>query len=887
MVSPRAGQVSQREIAPGTASVQAQRAAHAPPLSVTESKPGSPPSGLDPFWTFNKNNRYDTPLRERPPAAPFHLGSSFEEFLSDPDMRRWAWREMVCAEEPARWREADIRAAEEELRVEDSVFGRRLHELLLRRGHQQLRRTNIKLEFWIRELPFDTDPGAADVWLLISRGLEVLPEGAPFKPQFHDNYKSCTEVVTEEDGSLTDMAEVVTKEVTRLHAHQFCLEYELAAKRAGFSADKFPPELISPLACIRKEVSFGDFKDRCVTDASKEDEEGVALNDLVDCSQACRLASVDVARQGCGRHHAGWVADQTDAFPWLPNAAHSVRQMCFRWRGVTYAWVRCNFGMRHTPRAQQSVSICFARATRRHVTLGGLRMGPVAGHDQRQQPNKPFNEAKGLYTRCRRQAHAQLVAAATATDGKLEAALRRIATATPHSDVAADGVTVQRLRGGAEGERARRLLEAKTRLLIKEEKAAASVTHSVDCLHQYLDDTMGCGTVMASWYCFVTFLSICMLGGFRLNMKESASRAYDKTQCPHSRFCYQGLNWDLHAFMLTIRRFSKVNLLAKLRRPAQEGRTTLRRLDSLIGSLNWASALWGTAPYKRALLDLKADFMDGRPWSRHLASEEIVLDDGFNRTAELWNMLCELFGDAPIAKGIRQHVCPFNLYSDASGDAWSYAIPGLGVYDTAEFPAAWKDYIFHYSKFAEIFIGQLEGMASLRGLRYLCPRFPNTQIFVHVDNLGLMHQLRRLSARDQVMTNMLREVAVLLAAFGCTLRVHFIKSELNVWCDYLGRQGQASFTKQQAQQLAALNAQADVDRAKAAAAGLLDVRPAARPELLELLEAERCQALELDTSWSPQKRDGLEALVREHAAVQRRYEQRQAAHRAAAGSGDV
>ena len=63
-------------------------------------------------WKFNKADRYDCPLRERPHAAPFHLGTSFASFKADPDMRRFAWREHVAPEEPSRWVEAKIRAAE-------------------------------------------------------------------------------------------------------------------------------------------------------------------------------------------------------------------------------------------------------------------------------------------------------------------------------------------------------------------------------------------------------------------------------------------------------------------------------------------------------------------------------------------------------------------------------------------------------------------------------------------------------------------------------------------------------------------------------------------------------------------------------------------------------
>ena len=844
-------------------------------------EPSTPPVGKDPFWKFNKHDRYDCPLRERPAAAPFHLGGTFEDFLTGNDMRRYAWRHMVCAEEPASWREKDIFAAEAEERLADTPFGRRLHELLLLRGHQQLRRTTIKLDWWIGELKHDTDSGAADVWLLLSRGLEVLPEGTDFKVQHFDNYGSTREFIHEADGTITDMAEVVDAALLDAREHRFVQTYEVAARQAGFPMEENLPELITPLSVLRKETGFGEFKDRCISDASAEDGDGVSLNKLIVMTQACRLASVSIARAGCGKHHAGWVVDQENAFPSLPVAAHSLRHLCFRWRGELLCFVRCNLGMRHTPAAQNSVSVCFARITARYARLGGLRVGPVASFDQRQPVNVPLNETQGLYTRCRRAAHEQLLA--QLDDPLVSAALRRVAPITPHGELTPLVLAADAVSGGIAGEvsGARRAwLDLRTKVLMKDEREAARRVHSCDCLLQYLDDSMSSGTVMAQWFTFLTFLTVCMNGGFRLNMKTNAAGSYMKCQCPHSRFVYQSLQWDLHAFTLRITAFSTATILAKMRRPAQQGGMTLKQLSSLIGSLNWASEVWGTGPYKRALLDIQLEFMAGRKWTRHLASQRVELGPAFTRTAELWEYLVTMFGTVPVATGMRQHLCPFVLTSDASGDKWSYHISGLGVYDCGDFPAHWAEFIFHHSKYKEIFIGHLEALAMLKGLRYLCPRCPNVKIKLLTDNSGLMHQLRRLSAKDTFMITILREVVVLLATFGCTLSAHHIRSELNKLCDYLGRQGQSSFTAQQRDCLDKLCAAADTQRAKAASEGLLAVQAPARAELLPLLLAERVHALELDTSWGPQREEELDDLLLAHAAVHGRYLERKDVHMA-------
>jgi hypothetical protein len=368
-------------------------------------------------------------------------------------------------------------------------------------------------------------------------------------------------------------------------------------------------------------------------------------------------------------------------------------------------------------------------------------------------------------------------------------------------------------------------------------------------------------------------------GGFRANMKIQPDKDYDKSQCPHTRWTYQGLRWDSHSFKISIGDFKRDNVLHKFVKPADTGTMTLRELASLTGSLNWVSAIWGTAPYKRALMDLQAAHLAGRTWSKKLAVSLVTLPAWFVRTAQLWRMMAELMNESPIDKGIRQLVCPYKVYSDASSTAWGFVVKGLGVYDRGDFPVAWKPFIDAHSKFREIWINTLEAFALLRAARFLLPRFPNCRCTFYTDNAPLLHQVRRLSAGGNV-EPVMRELAMLCATFGCSIQCCFVKSELNVHADYETRVGHEAFTADQQRLLDNFRAVADAERLQAEAAGLLRLRPPARPELLALLEADRCQALELDLSWSRQRHDELIALLDAREACHARYLARAAAHSA-------
>ena len=151
---------------------------------------------------------------------------------------------------------------------------------------------------------------------------------------------------------------------------------------------------------------------------------------------------------------------------------------------------------------------------------------------------------------------------------------------------------------------------------------------------------------------------------------------------------------------------------------------------------------------------------------------------------------------------------------------------------------------------------------------------------MHCDNMGCVFQLRSLSARDAVVSTALREICWLLATYAVTLRVLFVKSELNIMSDLLTREKHKEFTRRA--ELDGLKDRALAQRTAANAAGLLEPRPPARPELLPLLRAERCQGTHLTAAWVAQTNAERDALLRAHSARRSRHEATKAAKIAAA-----
>ena len=162
----------------------------------------------------------------------------------------------------------------------------------------------------------------------------------------------------------------------------------------------------------------------------------------------------------------------------------------------------------------------------------------------------------------------------------------------------------------------------------------------------------------------------------------------------------------------------------------------------------------------------------------------------------------------------------------------------------------------------EIFVGYLEAAAFLYGLRFACTRKCTTRrcLKVITDNKGLMWQLRKLSSRDPLMAQLLKEVFWYLQIYEIELEVHYCPSHLNSMTDKLSRRTLSSFTAQDERDLTTHAKEAHAVADVAAARGHLDTSTPVHAQFLSFLHAERVQVLEPDAAWVPQHHGMIDVL---------------------------
>jgi hypothetical protein len=288
----------------------------------------------------------------------------------------------------------------------------------------------------------------------------------------------------------------------------------------------------------------------------------------------------------------------------------------------------------------------------------------------------------------------------------------------------------------------------------------------------------------------------------------------------------------------------------------------------MIGLMVFASAVVEARPYYRSLLTILGKFCydeKGR-WCKARKGVFIAFSEVELRDLRAWLVVLRHFNGTDIARGMRRLVAPFESYSDASGSgvAFCYA----GHYGVHEIPTAWATFVFAKKEsHVRILQGRLEAWGCLLGMRYAIPRCSGRGMTLRVrsDSSCFIGQARKMSSSDPAVQPILREIMWLAAVHG--VRLEFIHlpaaSKAIGFVDALSRRTEhdpggkrtAIFVKGKIEMAALF--------IKASRMGAHTVGPLERPDLVPFLEAERCQALDFNTAWSPQRRDALDALVDE------------------------
>ena len=788
--------------------------------------------------------RYADPTAEDlPPIESFDPNIPFSAFGGD--FRRFAWREMRANIENDTWPEENLRTREQALAECDTPLGRKLKILLELRGHQKFMRGQYKLNFVMEELEDAQDEEAdADVWILLSRGFQIHPEGFDHPVQHGENYASCE-----------DFKEEFETEMDRNIEMKFAARFSAATKAAGIPTVQ--PVVIMSLGVVVKDIDVYDEtaaatdtrqslleavrqvvqKSRIICDASSNGKKGGdrytnSLNDLV-VKHSCQLAGIEYTLSAASRHGLIFVVDESDCYLWVKMAAHSLKHVCFMYKGKLHTWTSMCFGLRNAPHAAQALSNFLIRCVRKRIVRMKLACSPVAGGNGDIPKNRPTNDSDQMLAKVRSEEAEALLKAA-----------RKKQKLAPKSFAA------------LKREAARRSAHVK--------KVTRSNDH-VDALHAFLDDIAGLArTPRAAWAAFLCLLWMAHRLGIPLNMKSHKSRSPAHTQG------LLGCVVDLSQFEVRLTTERVATLIRECERIITEGNVGVVELMHLVGVLVWASAVIPARPYYRQLLDLlqaEGYCLDGR-YTKPARSKTIAVPAEQIRCCKAWSTCLRAISGSGISRGIRKHRCPYALSSDAccrklgSGWGWQFA----GIFDHGLFPKSWAKFIDEQTpELREIFVGYLEGAALLYGLRFAAGRHCTTRRCVKVitDNKGLLFQLKKLSSRDPLMSQLLKEVFWLLQTYEIELEMWYCPSHLNSFTDKLSRRTLHSFTDQDSKDLDTHAKEAHAVADVATVRGMLRPALPVHAQFLEFLKAERVQVLEPEAAWGPQHHAMIDTLFEE------------------------
>ena len=235
---------------------------------------------------------------------------------------------------------------------------------------------------WLGVLAEETDEiharAAAELYLRLSRGWQVLPVGTVVPLQWTANYASATN---------DEAAPLVDQELQRLRGAGFLLTLAEAQERFPSLRGLDRPTVILAMGCVVK-VSAGRLKTRVVLDASAP-RDGSSLNAVIEVPES-KFTSVRHARAGMalmrreGEPVYQFKADLVDAFLQHPCSEATVPLLGVQWRDEFLVYVRMPFGVASAPAVQQTTSCAIARAVMRRWQAAGLTCGPAPGYDHAQ-----------------------------------------------------------------------------------------------------------------------------------------------------------------------------------------------------------------------------------------------------------------------------------------------------------------------------------------------------------------------------------------------------------------------------------------------------------------------------------------------------------------------
>ena len=119
----------------------------------------------------------------------------------------------------------------------------------------------------------------------------------------------------------------------------------------------------------------------------------------------------------------------------------------------------------------------------------------------------------------------------------------------------------------------------------------------------------------------------------------------------------------------------------------------------------------------------------------------------------------------------------------------------MGHIQYGQWPTEWIDRIGAHSKYADIFITELECLAILFCARTMFPRCRGMRWEGYSDNMGAVHMFNKLTARSERIAPVITEVLWLAAAYDVEIHYAHVPTHRNVLTDAATRQESKDFDK--------------------------------------------------------------------------------------------
>lgn len=305
----------------------------------------------------------------------------------------------------------------------------------------------------------------------------------------------------------------------------------------------------------------------------------------------------------------------------------------------------------------------------------------------------------------------------------------------------------------------------------------------------YLDDWLATGfrTKAECQRAYDIFIATADELGLQLQMEAH------KTCPPTQALDFLGVEFCSRSMSLSLSAKRVAKMVSDLQRLRDTTRVTIKQLERIVGVLQWATVVFSCCrPYLRKMLDL----LKGSR-TRSARSSRVQLSDDAHADILMWLQILQVFSlnNRPIAQ-VPLHVatCKAELFTDASFSGGGYFFGGR--WRMWRWPVHWREQrIGFFSSDDAIAICELEALSLLVAIRDLAMFLSNKRCVMHIDNLPLVHQVRKLSTPSPACLVIIKELMWWFVIYGITAASVHIRSEDNEIADALTRTDELSVSE--------------------------------------------------------------------------------------------